>query len=103
MKIIKYLYEKIEEEINDAENYIKHAMMYKDEYPELARTLANLSTQELEHSMMLHTEAVNLIKKYRDEKGEPPAAMMAVYDYLHEREIKMYNGVKTLQDRYRNG
>lgn len=103
MKVIKYLYEKIEEEINDAEAYVKHAMKYKEAHPELARTLFNLSQQELEHSQMLHTEAVNLIKEYRAEKGEPPPAMMAVYDYLHEREIKEFEEVKSLQEHYRNG
>ena len=101
MKIIKYLYERINEEIADAEWYIRHAMRVKEEYPELSRVLSNLSAQELEHSQMLHTEAVNIIRKYRDEHGEPPQAMMAVYDYLHDREIENYNKVKSMQDRYR--
>lgn len=102
MKVIKYLYERIEEEIKDAEGYAVQAMKCKDNYPELSRVLFTLSGQELEHSQMLHTEAVDLIKKYRDTEGEPPAAMMAVYDFLHEREINMYNNVKALQERYRN-
>ena len=101
MKVIKYLCEKILEEIRDADEYIRHAMKYKEEYPEMSRVLANLSSQELEHSQMLHTEAATMIKRYRDEHGEPPQAMMAVYDYLHDREIENYNKVKSMQDRYR--
>lgn len=101
MKVIKYLYEKILEEVDDADKYINHAMRYKEEYPELSRVLSNLSLQELEHSQMLHTEVVNIIRKYRDEHGDPPEAMMAVYDYLHEQEIEKYNSVKMKQEKYR--
>lgn len=103
MKVIKYLYEKIEEELRDAEEYVTKAMKVKESYPDLSRTLFTLSNQELEHSQMLHTEVVNIIKRYREQEGEPPSAMMAVYEYLHEREINMFNSVKSLQERYRNG
>ena len=51
----------------------------------------------------LHDEVVSLIKKYRSEHGEPPANMLAVYDYLHERQIEHYGEVKNLMDAYKNG
>ena len=74
MKIIEILSEKIDEEINDAKSYIEMSIKYKEEYPELSRTLANISAQEMEHMNLLHNEVVILIKKYRETKGEPPAA-----------------------------
>ena len=102
MKIIQKLSEKIEEEINDADSYIKLAMHYKDDYPELAKTFYTLSTQELEHMQMLHDQVTDLIRAYRAEKGEPPESMMAVYNYLHEKQIKHTNKVKARQDAYKN-
>ena len=103
MKIIKILSEKIEEEIADAKSYIKMAMLYKDEYPELSRTLYSIANQEVDHMNMLHDEVVSLIKKYRSEQGDPPSAMLAVYDYLHEQQIEHYGEVKILMDAYKNG
>lgn len=101
MKIIKILSEKIEEEINDAKSYVDMAIKRKEEYPELSRTLYNISLQEMEHMNLLHTEVTSIIKRYRDQNGEPPADMLAVYDYLHNRQIEKALEVKTLQSMYK--
>ena len=101
MKIIKILSEKIKEEIHDAKDYVSMALEYKEEWPELSRTLYNLSTQEMEHMNLLHNEVASIIKKYRETKGEPPVEMMAVYDYLHKEQIEKAAEVKTLQNMYK--
>ena len=101
MKIIKILSEKIEEEVGDAKSYAEMAIKYKDEYPELGRTLYNISMQETEHMNLLHNEVTALIRKYRETNGEPPADMLAVYDYLHNRQIEKALEVKTLQAMYK--
>ena len=101
MKIIKILSEKIEEEIKDAKSYADMSIYYKEEYPELSRTLYTLSAQEMEHMNLLHNEVTAIIRKYRDQNGEPPADMMAVYDYLHKKQIDNALEVKTLQAMYK--
>lgn len=101
MKIIKVLSEKIKEELCDAKAYAKMAIQYKDEYPELSRTLYSLSTQEMEHMNKLHAEVTEIIRKYREQNGEPPADMLAVYDYLHNEQIEKALEVKTLQTMYK--
>ena len=101
MKVIKVLSEKIEEEIHDAKSYADMANRYKEDYPELSRTLYNLSLQETEHMNLLHNEVTELIRKYRESKGDPPADMLAVYDYLHKRQIEKALEVKTLQAMYK--
>lgn len=101
MKLIKELTERIEEEIDGAEEYVKEAIKLKLEHPSLAKTLYDISNQEMSHIEMLHAEVVKLIEEHRRMHGEPPAPMMAVYEYLHERHIDKVNTIKLLQAEYR--
>jgi len=101
MKIIKILSEKIQEEVGDARSYSEMAIKYKDDYPELSRTLYNISMQEMDHMNLLHNEVTEIIRKWRETNGEPPADMLAVYDYLHNKQIEKALEVKTLQTMYK--
>lgn len=73
----------IDEELHDAEKYIKRALEVKQDYPEVAELMNMLSGEEMRHMQMLHNQVVKLIDNYRKTEGEPPASMLAVYDYLH--------------------
>lgn len=101
MKLIKELTEMIEEEIEGAEEYVKEAIKLKHEHPSLAKTLYDISNQEMSHIDMLHSEVVKLIEEHRRTHGEPPAPMMAVYQYLHERHIDKVNNIRMLQNEYK--
>lgn len=101
MKIIKRLSEMIEEELDGAEDYIKCALKNKDGYPSLSKTLYDISMDEMRHVGILHDQVVKIIQEYRKEHGEPPVAMQAVYDYVHERNINHAAKIKAMQSQYR--
>lgn len=101
MKVIKELIEMIDDELEGAEHYVKTALFYKQEHPGLANALYEISVQEMHHVSILHDEVVKVIKAYREKHGEPPAAMQAVYDWEHEKEIEESKEIKMLQSHFR--
>ena len=101
MEIIRELSEYISEEIEDADKYADRALQYKDTHPGLADTYYRLSSEEMNHMAILHEQAAKIIEQYRRDKGEPPAPMMAVYDYLHKKQIEHAAAVKAKQSMYK--
>jgi rubrerythrin len=101
MKIIKCLSEKIEEELDDASDYIDLAMRWKQEQPEAANLFHELSTEEMGHMEKLHNMVVKLMTDYRNKMGEPPKEMQTLYDYLHEKHISKATQIKVKQGMYR--
>ena len=101
MKLIEQLSERIEEEIQDAAFYAKMAVEYKENHPGLAEALIGISQDEMGHMSTLHDEVVRIIEKYRKEHGDPPADMLAIYNYLHNKHIEKAKDAKMLQAMYK--
>ena len=102
MKLIKYLQEIMDDEIHDVKKYAKMAAELKAEHPSLAQTLYTISTQEDSHQAAIHSEVVKIIEDYRKKHGEPPAAMMAVYEYVHKKHIDNLAEARRYQDVYKS-
>lgn len=102
MKLIQELEELIEEEIHDVKKYAKMASELKTENPGLAQVLYTISVQEEAHSNMLHSEVTKIIEAYKKSHGDPPAAMMAVYEFMHKRHIDRAVEARRYQEVYKN-
>lgn len=102
MKVIKCLSEDIEHELDLAEDYIKRAVKYQMDYPVAAKAYYNQSVNKMNVIKDLHDAVVSLINSYKTEKGEPPAPMMAIYDYMHERQMSQAAAIKNMQDLYKS-
>lgn len=102
MKLVKELEELIEDEIHDVKKYAKMAAALKAEHPSLAQTLYTISTQEDTHQAAIHGEVVKIIEQYKKTNGDPPATMMAVYEYVHKKHIDALAEARRYQDVYKN-
>lgn len=100
MKIIECISNDIETTMDLAEDNIKKAIMYKLDYPIASKSYYNKSVVLMDSIKPQHDSVVALIESYRKEKGEPPAPMMAIYNYMHERHINKAAAIKTLQEMY---
>ena len=87
----------IEEEIEDARKYAKCALKHKEDMPKLAELFFRLSNEEMNHMSLLHEAVTTIINDYKREHGEPPAEMLAVYKYLHEKQIDHAAEVRSMQ------
>lgn len=101
MKEIKMLMEHVEDELKDAHTYAALAVEYKPTDPEIADLFYRLSGEEMNHMNALHKAVVAHIEDYRKKEGEPPESMMAVYEYLHKRDIDKAEKVGVLQAMYK--
>lgn len=100
MEIIKKLSEKIDDELLDAEKYIKCAYKTEEDDPQLADTYYQLSLEEMKHVTMLHEQVVRIIDTYK-QTNTIPEGMQFLYDYLHERQIKWAAKIKAKQEDFK--
>ena len=100
MKEIDFMPRFIEDEVNDAEKYIRKALEVRAFNRSLADVLFNLSTEEIKHMNMLHSEISKIIEGYKAKGVEPPDDMMRFYEILHSWSIEDAKAVKILQNMY---
>ena len=85
MKCIKELTEHIYEEIEDAKAYALQALEMKDVDRSLGDTYITIAKEEMSHMSRLHDQVTRIINDYRNQKGEPPEAMLQIYNWEHKK------------------
>jgi uncharacterized protein Yka (UPF0111/DUF47 family) len=98
---IKELICKMDDTLEEAEWYAKHAKLDKEEYPMIAETYYKLGQEHLNHYMNLHSAVVSIINEHKKTKGEPPVVMTAIWNYEHEKLMDEYNEIKKMLDSFR--
>ena len=101
MLIIKDIITTMENRLDAAADAIKQALIYKDDNPDTAQRFYQDSIELLNMYQRHHDQIVLIINNYKKEKGEPPAPMLAVYNYLHEKAIDKMTNIHTLQETFK--
>lgn len=100
MLIIKDLEMFMDKKIKMARKTIEFAVKHKQDEPQIAKLFYDISVSEIQDMNAMHTEIANKIQIYRKEHGEPPAAMQAIYDWQHEKQIEEVAEIKAIQAMY---
>ena len=101
MKILKDLIEKANDTMEEIEWYAEKAHHLRTEHKGLADTYIKLAEMHITIYGMLHEKMVSLIEEEK-RKGVPvPAAMLAIWDYEHEKLIKEFAEAKYLVEEYK--
>ena len=102
MKVLKYLIEKANDTMEEVWEYSEKAHILKSEHRSLADTYIKIAEMHITIYNMLHEKMVNLIEEEKRKGVVPPASMMAIFEYSHEKLIKEFAEAKVLIDEYKN-
>lgn len=101
MKMLTKLIEKAEDTLNEIEWYGEKALMYRDENKALADVYNKVADMHINIYEMLHKQMVDLIEQKKRDGSQPPAEMLAIWNYEHEKLIKEFKNAKVLVDEYK--
>ena len=101
MKKIAKIVSDIREELDGAEHYAKLATQYKEDDHALADVYASMASQKLGHVDLLHAQVVRIIRDHRAEHGEPPEAMLMVWNWEHDNMVSKSAKIKALLEMYK--
>ena len=101
MIIIDLLADMMADELDDAEEYAREALRWKDTCPEEANLFFELSKEEIRHSDRLHDLAVRDIDRAKSAGKAATPEMLAKYNAKHDKRIRKAEKVLDLQKLYK--
>lgn len=94
MKAIQIIVNHMDDTLDEANEYYKDYIIYKDEHPMLASTALDMAKTHLELYSKWHIVVTNMINEYKKTKGEPPETMKSLWNYKHEKLMEDYDKLK---------
>jgi hypothetical protein len=92
---MQQIFDNMNDEMEDMEKYADEALVSASMgCKENAQKYYQLANEEGNHYMVLHAMAEDAIAKYRKDHGEPPAAMLEIYNWQHEKAEDEMDGIK---------
>lgn len=101
MKILSDLISKAHDTMEEVEWYAEKALHYKQDHKSTADAYNKIADMHITIYDMLHKEMVSLIDEHKRMGHNPPAEMLAIWNYEHERLIKEFAEAKTMVDEYK--
>ena len=100
MKILKDLIEKADDTLEEIEWYAEKAHHLRADHKELADTYIKIAEMHIGIYNMLHERMVALIAEKRKTET-PPASMLEIWNYEHEKLVKEFSEAKFMVEEYK--
>jgi len=101
MEDIEKISDKIEYEIDGAEDYMQCAFYFKERRPRLGDALYKIANNKINDMNLLHAEVAAMIEDYKKEHGDAPEAMKILYNIMHRKHIANAASVKGMMSLYK--
>jgi len=86
--------------LQDAERDAQKALNYRESDPDLAHMYLDHSKDAMKAIQEKHSDVKKWIKDVEVQGQKPPAGMMEMYQYIHDRHIVTAEKIAELQKRY---
>lgn len=93
MKAIRTIIDHMNDTLDEAHDYYKDYVMYKDDFPKVANTSLEMAQTHLMLYNKWHEVVVSLISDYKMKNGEVPKVMQELYDYEHKKIVEEYDEI----------
>jgi hypothetical protein len=101
MRILVDLIEKANDTMEEVEFYAEKAHHLRAEHKSLADTYNKIAEMHIEIYKMLHEKMVELIGEHKRSGHQPPPEMLAIWNYEHEKMVKMFSEAKYMVEEYK--
>ena len=96
MKFIEEMAERMDEELDGAEEYAEGAHAYKDTHPMLAKHMHDMALDELRHAHYINDEAWAYIKEHHDREE-----LRHVWDFVKRHSDRRIERISAMLEKFR--
>ena len=91
MKVIQVTISHMHDTLEEAHEYYRDYIIFKEKYPKFAQTALEMAQNHLNLYTKWHEVVVSLINEYKTKGKDIPETMQKLYDYEHEKLIEEYD------------
>jgi hypothetical protein len=91
MKAIQVVISHLHDTLEEAHEYYRDFVIFKDSFPKVANTALEMAQTHLNLYNKWHEVVVYLINDYKSKGNEIPPVMKSMYDYEHQKLVEEYD------------
>ena len=91
MRAIKVIIDHMHDTLEEAHEYYRDFIIFKESHPKLAQTSLDMAQTHLNLYAKWHEVCTYIIGEYKTKGKEIPNEMQKLYDYEHEKLVEEYD------------